>query len=443
MSERNSQLVPLLESFTSSQLRELDLLLAPPGAHATKGKGREGFIRAITKRYEGNKLALHALRLEAISPYKHVFIFTFGALKNDFDVKGLRNRLEKGFPDLFDKPTLLDPQLDELQAEVCVFDRENERLLVKYVHLVETWKWEWTSDRTKRIEKYERRHPVVITLRPKERLMTVSFPGYTQGAIAPGKQRTAYVDIARKACEGLASASEIQAGSFPLKQTIELILQKEAGSVIDVRRDLKPEQGKMMFDSGERKASLSTYVADMFRREGIDVTEAEIRKMFGSTEAADILLWWKKREVLTRVAFNDYAAELLFIWRETSADASRIEDVLSTLIEYQKFIDRNQLAQALEYVDQSTTGTKLRSSALAQQFNLSANEALDILYRGVQRGVLEMLFRVKTDAELVEFSNDWRKELSEFPRSVTDDKGDVIDLTENANIEVAFERTPA
>jgi hypothetical protein len=54
-----------------------------------------------------------------------------------------------------------------------------------------------------------------------------------------------------------------------------------------------------------------------------------------------------------------------------------------------------------------------------------------------------MLFRVKTDAELVEFSNDWRKELSEFPRSVTDDKGDVIDLTENANIEVAFERTPA
>jgi hypothetical protein len=395
------------------------------------------------QRYEGSKVTLHALRLEAVLPYKHVFIFKFTPPGNDFAVDAVRDRVSRGFPDLFESPRLIEPRLDDLDVEACVFDRANERVLIKCVHLVETWSWKWTSSREKRLEKHERRHPVVITLRPTEKLMTVSFPGYTLGALVRGGQRATYVDIARKACAKLETASDIRASGFPLKQTVELILKKEMENVIDLRRDLKPERGKMMFDSGERTASLPAYVSSIFGRLGIRITESQIRLLFDSTEAADILLWWKKKELLTRVAFHDFAAELLFIWRGTPSDVLRIEEVLKTFVDYQKFVDRNQLTEALEYVDQLAEGTIIRSSALAQQFNLSSNEALDILYRAVQRGVLHMLFRVKTEVQLAEFSNEWRTALSDFPQSVVDENDETIDLTQNSNIEVAFERPHA
>jgi hypothetical protein len=54
-----------------------------------------------------------------------------------------------------------------------------------------------------------------------------------------------------------------------------------------------------------------------------------------------------------------------------------------------------------------------------------------------------MLFRVKTEVQLAEFSNEWRTALSDFPQSVVDENDETIDLTQNSNIEVAFERPHA
>lgn len=147
--------------------------------------------------------------------------------------------------------------------------------------------------------------------------------------------------------------------------------------------------------------------------------------------------------MLTRIAFHDYAPELLFIWKHSSADSARTENVLKILTDYHRFVARHQLAEALDFIDNSAARTILRSSALAQRFNLSGDEALDILYRGVQRGVLEMVFRVKTENKLADFLNNWRRNLSEFPEAVSDERDETIDLTDNANIEVAFERLPA
>jgi hypothetical protein len=77
MSHVNGSITRLLETFTRSQLRELDLSLATSMTSRTKPTNHKGFIQAIVKRYEGKKLAARALRLEALLPYKHAFYFTF------------------------------------------------------------------------------------------------------------------------------------------------------------------------------------------------------------------------------------------------------------------------------------------------------------------------------------------------------------------------------
>jgi hypothetical protein len=57
MSHLNSSITHLLETFTTSQLRELDLSLAPSMTSRTKPTNHKSFIQAIVKRYEGKKLA--------------------------------------------------------------------------------------------------------------------------------------------------------------------------------------------------------------------------------------------------------------------------------------------------------------------------------------------------------------------------------------------------
>jgi hypothetical protein len=433
----------LLESFTAVQLRDLDLSLAPSGEGATRSKNHSGFVRQILRRYDNKKVVLHALRLEALLPFKHVFVFSFTTPKKNFEIEALKRTLEKSFPGLFDSPSLIQPESDGLEPEVCVHDRGRGRLFVKFVHLVETWKWERVSPTKKELKSYMERHPVTVSLMPQDALMLVCFPGYTQGAVGPQKQRTTYSDIAQNACSRFAEQTGIEAVGFPLRQTVELLLQKERGEVEEVRRYLRDEEGRMMFDSRESEGGLVHYVASTFRREtGINVPDSAWRSLFRNMENADILLLWKKKEVLTRVAFHDFAPELLFIWR-SAADAAKMDDILKMVAEYHRVVGKTQLSEAVDYVDNADPGTVLRPMAVGQRFDLSVDETLGVMYRAVHRGLLETLFRVRTDDVLLDFKNEWKNTLSDFPSEVKDEKGHLIDLADSKNIEIAFRRRSA
>jgi hypothetical protein len=80
---------------------------------------------------------------------------------------------------------------------------------------------------------------------------------------------------------------------------------------------------------------------------------------------------------------------------------------------------------------------------VGQKLGISLDETLKILYRAVDRKIVDILFRVKTDDTLVDFTNSWRRYLSEFPKQVTDEHGKNINLSDLKNIEVAFQRLSA
>jgi hypothetical protein len=65
---------------------------------------------------------------------------------------------------------------------------------------------------------------------------------------------------------------------------------------------------------------------------------------------------------------------------------------------------------------------------------------MEILNLAVARRDFEPRFRVNTDALLIDFANKWRSSLAEFPSTVTDENGAMLDLSLPANIEVAFQR---
>lgn len=431
-----------LSTFTKDQLRELDLSLSPPGDSGTKSANHKAYVHGILKRHEGKKLITHALRLEALLPYKHVFLFAIGIPGTYPSIEKFKERIEKGFPGLFEHPKLLEAG-EELEPEVCVFDKARKRFLVKFVHLVETFVWEWTDSRRKEIVARKRRHPVVVSIFPSDRLLTVSFPGYTQGTFPPDMERTTYADIARSACKHFVESTQIHIGEFPLRQTIELILRKEP-TVKAVRRYVKGAGGRMMLDSREGPGSSEEFLSEKFRSEAhIEVSEDAIRAILSSMEAVDIMLHWKKKEIYTRIGFHDFAPEILFIWKSTEPSAALIDEVLATLVEYHTYAGTEKLSEAINFVDHTKPGEIISPTQVVQQFSISLDETLKILYRAMERGVVDILFRVKTEGTLLNFRNDWRKKLSDFPPQVEDERGHIINLGEHKNIEVAFMRLSA
>jgi hypothetical protein len=207
---------------------------------------------------------------------------------------------------------------------------------------------------------------------------------------------------------------------------------------------VKAADGRVMLDSREGPGSSEQFLSDRFRREAhIEVPEDSIRAILRSMDAVDILLHWKKKEIYTRIGFHDYAPEILFIWKSTTPDVVLIDEVLAVIVEYQSYVGTGKLSEAVNFVDHTKPGTIIRPTQVVQQFSLSLDETLKILYRAMDRGVVDILFRVKTDDALVDFNNEWRSNLSEFPSEVTDEHGHSINLGEHKNIEVAFKRLSA
>lgn len=441
MSQISRHTDQLLNSFNLSQLRDLTLVLARTSNISLASKNREQLLAEIRKTGDANKISLAAQRLETIAPYKHVFIFSLlgGPRKQEFDA--LRESVDQGFPNL-SEGTATPHELAELTPQITIFDSPTKRIYVTFVHLVQTWIWERTSPTKKELREFRRRHPVVATLRPNEGLMTVSFPGYTQGAGGPTKERATYSLIAKQACDLLRAKAKIDARPFPLKPAIESTLQRDK-DVIDVRRLITgPLGGKIMFFSGEEQSNdLVQYVINYFRQHAqIALTTSQVRALFRSAEALDILLFWKRLEVLTRAAFYDAGPELLFIWRNAAAETTRIDAVLKELVTYDRFTSQPELGKAALHIEQADRGVVLRPSALTQMFNLNSDESMSLLHEAVKKGFVSMVFRVNTESVLQHFQNNWRKSLSEFPRTVTDEHGQVLDLTDGSQIEIGFER---
>jgi hypothetical protein len=438
-----SQIDQLLDTLNLSQLRDLALSLARP-SDTTKNlpTNREKLLETIHRSADTKKIGAVAQRIEAIAPYKHLFLFAMpktGKGSGNFDA--VAKLVNAAFPNLSQGVANVKPQPWELTPQLGIIDSRTQRIYLKFIHEIQTWQWERVSPTEKRMRQFRRRHPVVLTLRPAQQLATIAFPGYTQGADSPTKERKTYSDIAKLARELLYQKTQIELGHFNLKAAIESALLREK-DVIDIRRAISgPLGGKLTFYSGEQMPDLVKYVVNYFKEHAnITLSEANVRTLFKSSEALDILLFWRKEDLLTRAAFHEVGPELLFIWRGTPSDTSRIDVILRTLVENERLSSVPDIAKARELVEKSKAGDVIRPSWLAQQFNLSTDQSMAILHEGLSRGLLIFVFRVKTDAVLQLFQNVWRKNLEEFPKSVIDEHGNVIDLSSSAQIEVAFER---
>jgi hypothetical protein len=278
-------------------------------------------------------------------------------------------------------------------------------------------------------------------MRPGERIVTVGFPGFTYIQGVQHEERLAYFEIAAKAIKFLKDSLKVECKPFNAKPAIDAMLAEEPDEVAQIRRNVRPQAGgRFSFDAGE-EGDLTFALTDFLRSEGsIQVNENEVRDLLRRSGASDIVLVWKRLQIVTRVALQADGPEFLFVWRGSGPSSTLVDSVLRKVASYEKLFAKPNVQDAREEIRTTPVNSMINPAAMAQKHRLSQSEIVDILGIAVSKGEFEPRFRVNTDSLLTDYPNIWRRSTSEFPSVVTDEEGNQIDLSIPANIEVVFQR---
>ena len=430
----------LLGSFSTVQLRDLAFAMSSRGVPLPKASlSKEQLLAELRAKAADAFLALFAHRIEAVTPYKHLFVYSLDAAK--FNFTEAKARIETAFPGLLGTVREINPQIGELDAQACVADEHQNRIYLKLVHQVEMSGWVTISRTEKRLEEFRRRHPVVVTFRPSEGIVTIGFPGFTYTHGVQHENRMVYAEIATEVTEFLKTKLHVECEPFGAKPAIDTLLEQEPDQVVDIRRSVRPlKGGRFAFDAGE-EGKLTTALTDFLSREGdILVSETQIRSLLRRSAASDVVLLWKGLRILTRIALLAGGPEFLFVWRESGPSSAVVDTVLQKVTSYERLVRRPDLKAARNAVLDTPLDQVVRPAIAAQQYGVSLKDVLHIVNEAVARGDFAPRFRVNTDNLIIEFENTWRVRPSDLPPKVVDETGSLLDLTLPTNIEVGFQR---
>lgn len=434
----DAELEGVIRDFTLYQLREvLATVSTDPSLGSLQNKNKEQLVSLLGRIGDGRKKALVAHRLETLTAYKHLFVY---AVKRVTTYAEASTECRRRFPKLVDGFSPMPSDASSLHFQLCLLDDERRRIFLKFAHLVESWETFKTSGSERVQRRVKKRHPVVATFYADMGILVVSFPGFTQTG-TNFKERARYTDIADEAASLAIQPLAIELEGLQVKNAIESLLADPTEQVFDVRRSIKPQGGgRIVVDSWESEAGLAKYLAAFFKEGNVALDADRVRNLLQSGTDDDIWLLWRKLDLLTRFAFHDTTSEVLVLWRESGPDLSKTEAVLIALTSHRAAPPPSAVLAAAQDIENSTVGTIITPATLSQRHSLSIDEALRVLTSAVHRGRVELRFRVKTESLLENFQNHWRPTLVDFPPSVTDEAGNVIDLVDRRNIEVAFER---
>jgi hypothetical protein len=436
----SSEISDILASFSSNQLRDLALAMGSHGVATPKASlTKEGLIALLGNKKSDPTLALFAHRIEAVTPYKHLFVYSLEA--TDLSLSKAVTRIKKAFPNLIGSLREIDSRSDEMDVQACLIDETQSRIYLKLVHQVEMSGWVAISRTEKRLKEFRKRHPVVVTLRLADGIVTVGFPGFTYTQGVQHDERATYPSIAAQASNFITNNLAIKFVQFNAKPAIDAFLEEEPEEVIDVKRSVRPQKGgRFAFDAGE-EGKLTTALTEFLSKEGdIPVSEAQIRSLLRRSGASDVLLVWKKLGILTRVALLHDGPEFLFIWRDSGPSSTVVDSVLTKVASYERLLKKPGVNVARKEVLASPLDRVVTPAMLAQQHGISQADVMEILSVALSKGDFEPRFRVNVDAVLLDFPNTWFKSPSDLPKNVTDEHGNTIDLATPSNIEVGFER---
>lgn len=421
------------KNFSNSQMRELALaakVSSSDVARMTSAAEANSVVDGISDKV---RLALLAHRVEAVSPYKHCVLLESATATT---YSSLIQKCRGSFAGLFSGFSPLDSSARDLHAQLCLDDRDAQRIFIKFAHMVEVYEFTKTPDGLLRKPAW-RRHVMVVQLHPRLRLVSITFPGFSQ-PVTKGRERVTYNKFAVQVAAILERNLGLSLEGLKAKSVTDFLLDDPKSEVVDLRRTLRFERGGKMDLDSESDQDAATSLAQGLIASGVRVSAEAIRLAFRASEAQAIVLLWRKTGLITRFSLRDAYPEVLFVWNEADPSSSLVDDVLKTLAETRTFIGPSRVKDALQTLASMENGQVVRPTWLEQQFDLSPDQAIKILLDECTANRFCVVFRFRPD--LITVPSGWVSSLADLPYETRDLEGKIVSNSDTKSIEVGFKR---
>ena len=431
--DRSDPLRTLLNSLTLENIRDAAYLLAPTQKVRIKSHGTSHEEILKTKRPQA-EIIQRLLEVEAQAPFKHALIANCTEPARAF-------RLESKV-----KESLTAGPFDFV---VRNFLATGGQVFVTFEHTVTVKEWvEGENETIRNLEQYETRHPIVLRVVESTGLLLLSYPGFSQGSAAKRSTVIAYADLLAAVMKALESVG-IETRPLPIRESLRLLMSGPNRRVHRVRADIEAANvGRFDLSSLNQKKTVEESLADLIlphmsggatREDFID----SAKRAINDTEANFLVLYWADEAVLTRLKFWDVGCEMLFTWHGERASYRAVDSILNLLLETQLRLAKVSASTPdapLAWLSALQGDEIVKPASFAEKFRLSATEARQELVYAVKAGMLSPVYRLNTNALIVDSLNSWTENPTDLRRSWATDDGAIVDGANPKNIEVAFRR---
>lgn len=441
----NSSLESLLKALTVDELR--DTVLALRGPEASTGRKKDDLVRDVLSAGSQERVEEVAARVEALSPRKHLWLFSLTGVTPQALAAADRQRIEgSGELKTFRRLAELDPASVRLQLRLVLQNPTTGTVYLKYEHWVTARAWQNTNATTKVLTTQRVRHSVTAAVRPDHGVLEVMFDGFSQGISPPKEERKSYDDIASEAAADAAKLLGFSLTNISLASAVERLLDTAPEEVGDARRSLRPTGGgQYSLNAGDGDdVDVAGHFIDFLATatDGrVRLSRDDMRTALRSTPADSVFLVWRKEDLLTRVTNHPVGPEILFVWRSVPRSTRVIHRVVDALLAAYRAVGTASPHDVLRYVRELPAQHVTRVSDVMGRFRVSAEDALATLERSRAEDVVRRVYRFRTQRALHSYRNTWRESLAELPTSVQDEEGRTLSLDDASAIEVGYQRS--
>jgi hypothetical protein len=325
--------------------------------------------------------------------------------------------------------------------------------VLRFEHIVPVREWVKSADgKTKTLSELSLRHPIVLRLYKRQegpRALIASFPGFSQGGGVKLSERLSYEVVLTELLTSIARTLGVNIQSFPLLRCLNLLAEGESKRVRVVDSDLHSGAAGLAFSSRDTASSVNDVIkkflfphlkAELGELVDEGAFHRAVSEAFKQSTYRSIVAFWEKEQVVTRIQFWAIGAEFLFVWQGVASTYGLIESIIAPLSSISRSLLDSTGEALWTWLIGQAEGQTLTLSHVCAERGISKELAQSTLLNGVNAGLLEPVYRIKTDELLHEMPNAWTPALSSLSRVFTTVKNEKIDGRNPFAIEVAFKR---
>lgn len=414
----------LLNSLTLEQIREAAFQLAPQRRIQLR-KHADAEETLLKTGHEKASLVSALLEVESRHPFKHCLLLRFSEGKSLPEISAGQQFTRGGI-----NFRLAFIKMSSVQS-------------LTFEHSVEFKEWFEVSKDTRQRRTVVTRQPLLVRLLPQHSLVTINYPGFTH-SVSSGGTDGGYEKVVESLIEVLQKDMGLGLRTLPVKPAISVFMEGPNRRVLRVKADVDSPLARLDVSSKNKNGTIEEALAAFITTQlpGIDhaqVTEAA-KRAFNEASLNSVVLFWLQEGLFTRLKFWDIGTELFFVWNKENPSHRVVDSVALLLASTAEIAASQTQAKPLEWLARMPPTKQVTPAELAATFSLEPASARDLLVRAMAAGLVEPVYRIKTNEVLVETPNDWSVKLSHFKRVLTTESNQAIDGSDPENIEVAFQR---